>query len=73
MKNKSHNCLRITVNSLIYKASKTEAFKICVKKGNTKPGGREAFYFEFYNKIGLILSLGNEAGMCFSVYLVKFM
>ena len=52
MKNKSHNCLHVTVRYLIYKASKTEAFKICVRKGSTKPGSREAFYFKFCNKIG---------------------
>ena len=30
-----------------------------------------AFFFEFYNKIEQILSLGDEAGDRFSVYLVK--
>ena len=32
---------------------------------------REPFYLEFYNKIERILSLGDDAGNCFSVYFVK--
>ena len=32
---------------------------------------QEAIYFEFYDKTEQILSLGDEAGDCFSVYLVK--
>ena len=57
LRDKQHQILRrdnytkIYLLTLIYSIRQAKLkHKICVRKGNVKPKGREALYFKFYDK-----------------------